>query len=95
MQRPLIQKKEKILEGEFEVENWWRFIALTSNEKPLTQISPFVIEKTVKGCVGEVMNVTKLRSGSLMIECIYVLENNNWFDNWYLLSFIYTVTTRL
>jgi hypothetical protein len=44
-------------------------IVLTSNQKPLTKISPFIIEKTIKGCAGEVKNVTKLRSGSLMIEC--------------------------
>jgi uncharacterized alkaline shock family protein YloU len=32
-------------------------------------ISPFVIEKCIKSCAGEVKNVTKLKSGGLMIEC--------------------------
>jgi len=36
---------------------------------PLTKLSPFVIEKTIKSCTGEVKNVTKLKSGGLMIEC--------------------------
>jgi hypothetical protein len=36
---------KNIIEEEFEVENWSRFIVLTSNQKPLTKISPFIIEK--------------------------------------------------
>ena len=56
---------------------WTRFIVLTSNQKPLTKISPFIIEKTIKGCAGEVKNVTKLRSGSLMIECFRKQQSLN------------------
>ena len=49
---------------------WSRFIVLKSSEDgvPLTKISPFVIEKCIKSCAGEVKNVTKLKSGGLMIE---------------------------
>jgi hypothetical protein len=36
---------------------------------PLTKISPFVTEKCIKSCTGAVKNVTKLKSGGLMIEC--------------------------
>jgi hypothetical protein len=56
---------------------WTRFIVLTSNQKPLAKISPFIIEKTIKGCAGEVKNVTKLRSGSLMIECFWKQQSLN------------------
>ena len=59
-------------EEEIEVsDNWSRFIVLKSSEGgvPLTKISPFVIEKCIKSRAGEVKNVTKLKSGGLMIEC--------------------------
>ena len=36
---------------------------------PLTKLSPFVMEKSIKSCAGEVKNVTKKRSGDLIIEC--------------------------
>ena len=51
--------------------NWSRFIVLKSSEGciPLTKLSPFVIEKCIKSCAGEVKNVTKWKSGGLMIEC--------------------------
>ena len=39
------KKGKNILEEEFEVENWSRFIVLDSNEKHLAKISLFVIEK--------------------------------------------------
>jgi hypothetical protein len=39
------KNRENIIEEEFEVENWSRFIVLTSNQKPLAKISPFIIEK--------------------------------------------------
>jgi hypothetical protein len=50
---------------------WSRFIVLKSSEDgvPLTKIPPFVIEKCIKSCAGEVKNVTKLKSGGLMIGC--------------------------
>ena len=77
-QNPTSSKKRKnIIEEEFEVENWSRFIVLISNQKPLTKISPFIIEKTIKGCAGEVKNVTKLRSGSLKIECFRKQQSLN------------------
>lgn len=71
------KKRKNILEEEFEVENWSRFIVLTSNQKPITKMSPFIIEKTIKGCAGEVKNVTKLRSGSLMVECFRKQQSLN------------------
>jgi hypothetical protein len=59
-------------EEEIEVsDNWSRFIVLKSSEDgvPLTKIPPFVIEKCIKSCAGEVKYATKLKSGGLMIEC--------------------------
>ena len=59
-------------EEEIEVsDNWSRFIVLKRSEGgvPLTTISPFVIEKCIKSCAGELKNVIKLKSGGLMIEC--------------------------
>jgi len=59
-------------EDEIEVSNnWSRFIVLKSSEGciPLTKLSPLVIEKSIKSCAGDVKNVTKLKSGGLMMEC--------------------------
>ena len=48
-----------------------KFIVLTSknSEKPLTKISPFALQKTIQGCAGSVEKVSKMRSGSVLIEC--------------------------
>lgn len=43
-------------------ENWARFIILSTydeNEKPVTKLSPFVIDKTLKGIIGEAQSVKK------------------------------------
>jgi hypothetical protein len=43
-------------------DNWARYIILSTlgeNEKPVTKLSPFVIEKTIKGIVGEVQSIKK------------------------------------
>ena len=50
--------------------NWSSFIVLKSSEGCilLTKLSPFVIEKYIKSC-ADGKNVTKLKSGRLMIEC--------------------------
>ena len=59
------------MKEEIEVfDNWSRFIALKSSEGgiPLTKLSSFGIEKNIKSCAGEDKNVTKLKSGFLMID---------------------------
>jgi hypothetical protein len=66
------RKNDSRYEEEIEFSNnWSRFIVLKSSEGciPLTKLSPFVIEKCIKSCTGDVKNVTKLKSGGLMIEC--------------------------
>jgi hypothetical protein len=37
--------------------------------KIITKLSPFILEKWLKSTVGEVRNVTKMKSGSLLVEC--------------------------
>ena len=69
-----IKKRKNDSRYEEEIEfsnNWSRFIVLKSSEGciPLTKLSPLVVEKSIKSCAGDVKNVTKLKSGGLMMEC--------------------------
>ena len=55
---------------------FWHLITIYSFKKVVkvvnhcvTKLSPFVIEKCIKSCAGEVNNVTKLKSSGLIIEC--------------------------
>ena len=63
--------KRKRAETLDDYEPWPRFIILTSKEsdKPLTKLSPFLIEKAITGIAGSPKNVKKLRSGQILIEC--------------------------
>ena len=65
------RKNDNLLEDDIEDENWSPFIVLSNKNpgKTVSKISPFIIEKTIKGCAGNVKNVTKMRSGNLLIEC--------------------------
>ena len=49
---------------------WPRFIVLSpvNEAQPLTKLSPFAVEKHIYGKFGTVNKVTKMRSGSLLIE---------------------------
>ena len=49
---------------------WPRFIVLSpeNENEPLTKLSPFAVEKAILGMYGTVKKVTKMRSGSLLIE---------------------------
>ena len=49
---------------------WPRFIVLDSvnPSEPLSKLSPFAVKKAIKGRFGTVKKVTKMRSGSLLIE---------------------------
>jgi len=70
---PKKRKNENVITDEIGVSDLFpKFIVLKSKEGlvPLTKLSPFVIEKSIKSCAGEVKNVTKMRSGGLMIECL-------------------------
>ncbi|XP_062609297.1 uncharacterized protein LOC134271053 [Saccostrea cucullata] len=55
------------------VEHWPRFITLEAQlsdqqTKPLTKVSPFIIQKAIQGIIGTPKSVKKLRSGALLIE---------------------------
>ena len=46
-----------------------KFIVLCgTDDKPISKISPFAIEKSIQSVAGTVANVTKMRSGNLLIE---------------------------
>jgi hypothetical protein len=53
------------------VDSFPRFMVIQSKDatKPLTSLSPFVIEKTITGLIGSPKNVKKLKSGCLLVEC--------------------------
>ncbi|XP_062616032.1 uncharacterized protein LOC134277735 [Saccostrea cucullata] len=55
------------------VEHWPRFITLEAKlsekqTKPLTKVSPFLIQKGIQGVIGTPKSVKKLKSGALLIE---------------------------
>ena len=49
---------------------WPRFIVMSplDDTEPLTKLSPFAVEKAILGKFGSVQKVTKMKSGSLLIE---------------------------
>ena len=53
-------------------DSWPRFLVIESidSDRPLSKLSPFVIEKAMKGISGEVVSIKKLRSGSLIVEVL-------------------------
>ena len=50
--------------------SWPHFLVIQSNDenRPVTALSPFVIDKTIKACAGTVKGVKKLRSGMILVE---------------------------
>ena len=52
------------------VSNWPRFWILASKQgnPDVTTVSPFVIDKTLQGCIGTAKLIKKLRSGVLLVE---------------------------
>ena len=51
--------------------NFPRFIVVEAEDsvKPITHISPFVIEKTIKSILGTPKSVKKLKNNTILIEC--------------------------
>src|SRR4051812_21545822 len=58
---------------------WPRFLIIESNDqnRPVTALSPFVLDKSFKACIGTVKNVKKLRSGVILVE----VEKRQQSDN--------------
>ncbi|XP_046338071.2 uncharacterized protein LOC124119567 [Haliotis rufescens] len=50
-------------------DSWPRFIVIASADGNPLRLNPFAISLGIKGACGEVQNVTRLRSGSLLVEC--------------------------
>ena len=59
--------------------NWPRFLVVEPTDvgRPLSSLSPFIIEKAMKGLAGEVKSVKKLRSGVLLVEVTRAGQANN------------------
>ncbi|XP_048240222.1 uncharacterized protein LOC125373265 [Haliotis rufescens] len=51
------------------VESWPRFLVVEGVDGEPLRINPFVVSKSIQGICGTVQNVTRLRSGSLLVEC--------------------------
>ena len=54
----------------FKPENFARFLVIKSDddEKPITSLSPFIIEKQIEALVGTVKTVKKLKNKTLLVE---------------------------
>ena len=52
-------------------ENWPRFIVLSSasEEKPLSKLSPFAVQKGFQATAGTLKSTKRLRDGSFLVEC--------------------------
>ncbi|XP_041350995.1 uncharacterized protein LOC121369978 [Gigantopelta aegis] len=60
-----ITKKSRVISS-----NWPRFLVISStDDRALKKLSPFAIQKGLVGLVGEPKNVTKIKNGSLLVEC--------------------------
>jgi hypothetical protein len=61
------------------VTHWPRFLVIEAidKSKPVSSLSPFVIEKTLKGLIGETKSVKKLNSGIILVEVLREGQANN------------------
>ncbi|XP_048252611.1 uncharacterized protein LOC125380895 [Haliotis rufescens] len=50
-------------------DSWPRFIVIASVDETPLKLNPFAISKGIQRTCGEVKNVTRLRSGSILVEC--------------------------
>ncbi|XP_041376689.1 uncharacterized protein LOC121389145 [Gigantopelta aegis] len=61
-----ITKKSRVISS-----NWPRFLVISSTDDgALKKLSPFAIQKGLVGLAGEPKNVTKIKNGSLLVECL-------------------------
>ncbi|XP_071099091.1 uncharacterized protein [Haliotis cracherodii] len=59
---------------------WPRFLVIEALDKEPIKLNPFAISKGIIGICGEVTKVTKLRSGSLFVECAWRQQSINLLD---------------
>ncbi|XP_046358068.2 uncharacterized protein LOC124136243 [Haliotis rufescens] len=50
-------------------DSWPRFLVVEGLDGNPLKVNPFIISKAIEGICGNVKNVTRLRSGSLLVEC--------------------------
>ena len=52
-------------------DSWPRFIVLSSasEEKPLSKLSPFAVQKGFQAIAGTLKSTKRLRDGSFLVEC--------------------------
>ena len=60
-------------------QNFSRFIIIKSSdsEKPITKLSPFVIQKTLQSILGTPKSVKKLKDDTLLVECSTMQQTKN------------------
>ncbi|XP_048255090.1 uncharacterized protein LOC125381694 [Haliotis rufescens] len=51
------------------IDTWARFLVIETLDKQPIKLNPFAVSKAISGICGEVKNVTRQRSGSLLVEC--------------------------
>ncbi|XP_071092678.1 uncharacterized protein [Haliotis cracherodii] len=59
------------------VDSWPRFIVISSSDDNPLKLNPFAISLGIKCVCGEVKNVTRLRSSSLLVECARRQQSDN------------------
>ncbi|XP_048248839.1 uncharacterized protein LOC125378067 [Haliotis rufescens] len=50
-------------------ESWPRFLVISTIDDSPLKLNPFAISKGIQSACGEVKNVTRLRGGSILVEC--------------------------
>ena len=60
-------------------DSWPRFIVLSSasEEKPLSKLSPFAVQKSFHAIAGTLKSTKKLRDGSFLVECSRRVQADN------------------
>ncbi|WP_293650849.1 hypothetical protein, partial [Thiolapillus sp.] len=55
----------------FMKDNWPRFVVVQSadEERPLSKLSPFAVQKGFQAIAGTLKSTKKLRDGSFLVEC--------------------------
>ncbi|XP_048256961.1 uncharacterized protein LOC125382710 [Haliotis rufescens] len=55
--------------SQLNVDSWPRFLVVDGVDGAPLKINPFIVSKALEGICGDVKNVTRLRNGSLLVEC--------------------------
>jgi hypothetical protein len=66
-------------DSENEIDFWPRFLIMesTDSSRPLSKLSPFALQKGIQGLAGVAKNITRLRSGQILIEVDKKSHANN------------------